>query len=178
MPELSADARKQLLIHQFLAGLPVSLIRRLRASGNTANLDELVERAKILMVVDSGERQTAAVYFGTSEVSELKSQIQELTAQVAALKSDKNQPQCYYCKQFGHVQRYCQTESENADVLLVVGQATLLPTAGSRETRRGYLWGATDIPSTVSNSPTNTVVVATTKIQTAIITGSIGHSRR
>ena len=60
------------------------------------------------MVVDSGERQTAAVYSGTSEVSELKSQIQELTAQVAALKvaqkSDKNQPQCYYCKQSGHVQ--------------------------------------------------------------------------
>ena len=31
--------------------------------------------------------------------------------------------------------------------------------------------------SLVSNSPTNTVVVATTKKQTAIITGSIGHSR-
>jgi len=111
MPELSAEARKQLIIHQFLAGLPVSLNRQLHTSGNTANLDELVERAKILMVVDSGERQTVPVYSGTSEVSELKSLIQELTAQVAALKvaqkSDKNQPQCYYCKQFGHVQRYC-----------------------------------------------------------------------
>ena len=31
--------------------------------------------------------------------------------------------------------------------------------------------------SLVSNSPTNTVVVVTTKKQTAIITGSIGHSR-
>ena len=49
-----------------------------------------------------------AVRSGISEVSELKSQIQELTTQVAALKvaqkSDRNSPQCYYCKQPGHVQ--------------------------------------------------------------------------
>ena len=111
MPELTADARKQLLIHQFLAGLPATLSRQLRASGNTQDLDELVQRAKILMVVDSGEQQTAAVYSGATEVSELKSQIQELTAQVAALtvaqQSARNPPQCYYCKQPGHVQRYC-----------------------------------------------------------------------
>ena len=60
------------------------------------------------MVVDSAERQTAAVYSDTSEVLELKSQIQESTAQVAALKvalkSDRNLPQCYYCKQRGYVQ--------------------------------------------------------------------------
>ena len=72
-----------------------------------ADLDELVQHAKILMIVDSGERQTAAVHSGTSEVSELKSQIQELTAQVVALKlawkSDRNPLQCYYCKQPGHV---------------------------------------------------------------------------
>jgi len=102
MPDLTADAWKQLLIHQFLVGLPTSLSRQLRAGGNMQDLDELVQRAKILMVVDSGEWQTVAVYSGTSEVSELKPQIQELTAQVAALKvaqqSDRNPPQCYYCK--------------------------------------------------------------------------------
>jgi len=111
MPELTADTKKQLLIHQFLAGLPASLSRQLRAGGNTQDLDELVQCARILMVVDSGERQTAAVYSGASEVSELKSQIQELTAQVAALtvaqQRDRNPPRCYYCKQPGHVQRYC-----------------------------------------------------------------------
>ena len=42
MSELTADARKQLLIHQFLAGLPAYLSRQLRASGNTTDLDELV----------------------------------------------------------------------------------------------------------------------------------------
>jgi len=117
MPELTAYARKPLLIHQFLAGLPASLSRQLQAGGNTQDLDELVQRAKILIVVDSGERQTAAVYSGTIEVSELKSQIQELTAQVTALKvtqqSDRNPPQCYYCKQPGHVQRYCPTRTRD-----------------------------------------------------------------
>ena len=75
MPELTAEAMKQLLIHQFLAGYPPQS-RQLRAGGNTTDLDELVQRAKILMVVDSDERQTAAVYSYTSEVLELKSQIE------------------------------------------------------------------------------------------------------
>ena len=115
MPEWTAKVTKQLLIHQFLAGLPASLSRQLQAGGNTTDLDELVQRAKILMVVDSDERLTAAVHLDTSEVLELKSQIQELTAQVAVLKvaqkSDRNLPQCYYCKQWGHVQRYCPNRS-------------------------------------------------------------------
>ena len=55
MPEWTAKVTKQLLIHQFLAGLPASLSRQLRAGGNTTDLDELVHRAKILMVVDSDE---------------------------------------------------------------------------------------------------------------------------
>ena len=80
MPELTADARKQLLINQFLAGLPASLSHQLRAGGNTADLDELVQHAKILMVVDNGERQTAA----------------QVAALQVAKKSDRNLPQCYY----------------------------------------------------------------------------------
>ena len=49
MPELimTADVRKQLLIHQFLAGLPTSLSYQLRASGNTTDLYELVQRASV-----------------------------------------------------------------------------------------------------------------------------------
>ena len=105
MPELTADARKQLLIHQFLAGLPASLSHQFRASGNTTDLDELVQHGKILMVMNNDERQMAAVHLDASEVSELKSQIQELTAQVAALnvaQKSRNPLQCYYCKHLGH----------------------------------------------------------------------------
>ena len=109
MPELVEDASQQLLIHQFLAGLPAPVSRQLRAVGNTTNLEQIVERAKVLMVVDSSEK-VAAVQSENSEVSSLKAQIQELTEQVAVLTTQKNskkQLQCFHCKQAGHIQRYC-----------------------------------------------------------------------
>ena len=109
MPELAEDASQQLLIHQFLAGLPAPVSRQLRAVGNTTNLEQIVERAKVLMVVDSSEK-VAAVQSENSEVSSLKAQIQELTEQVAVLTTQKNskkQLQCFHCKQAGHIQRYC-----------------------------------------------------------------------
>ena len=109
MPELAEDASQQLLIHQFLAGLPAPVSRQLRAVGNTTNLEQIAERAKVLMVVDSSEK-IAAVQSENSEVSSLKAQIQELTEQVAVLttqKSTKKQLQCFHCKQVGHIQRYC-----------------------------------------------------------------------
>ena len=84
MPELTVEATKQLPIHQFLMGLPALLSWQLWAGGNTTDLDELVQHAKILMLVDCDERQTAAVHSDTSEVLELKSHSQKLTAQVAA----------------------------------------------------------------------------------------------
>ena len=68
MPELTAEARKQLLIHQCLVGLLASLSWQLQAGGNTTDLDELVQHVKILMIMDSDERQTAAVHSDTSEV--------------------------------------------------------------------------------------------------------------
>ena len=61
------------------------------------------------MFVDNS-REIAAVQSETSELPKLKTQIQELTAQVAALttqKSTKKPIQCFYCKQAGHIQQYC-----------------------------------------------------------------------
>ena len=110
MPELSDDASRQLLIHQFLTGLPAPVSRQLRAVGNMTNLEQLVERAKVLMVVDSSDEKIAAVQSEPPEVLKLKTQIQELTVQVAALitqKSVQKQIQCFYCKQAGHIQRHC-----------------------------------------------------------------------
>ena len=90
MPELSEDASRQLLIHQFLNGLPAPVSHQLRAVGNATNLEQLVERAKVLMVVDDNSREVDAVQLETSELPKLKSQIQELTAQVAALTTQKS----------------------------------------------------------------------------------------
>ena len=39
MPELDAPAREQLLLHQFLAGIPDSVSRQLRATGEIKTLD-------------------------------------------------------------------------------------------------------------------------------------------
>ena len=107
MPQLSEDASRQLLIHQFLNGLPAPVSRQLRAVGNTTNLKQLVESAKVLMIVDDNSREVAAVQLETSKLPKLKTQIQELTAQVTALttqKSTKKPIQCFYCKQAGHIQ--------------------------------------------------------------------------
>ena len=51
MPVLAAKAKQQLLIHQYLAGLPASVSQKLQVTGNTQVLDQVVELAKLLMVV-------------------------------------------------------------------------------------------------------------------------------
>ena len=66
-----------------------TMSRQLRAVGNTTNLEQIVERAKVLMVVDSSEK-IAAIQSENSEVSSLKAQIQELTEQVAVLTTQKS----------------------------------------------------------------------------------------
>ena len=122
------------------------------------------------MVVDNDERQTAAVHSDASEVSELKSQIQELTAQVAALKvaqKNRNPPQCYYCKQPGHTQRYCPSRVRERRCY-ICGRPGHIAAVGNE---RGMSLGGNRHPY-----PTHTVVVATTKLQTAVIMGNIGHS--
>ena len=49
MPGLAAEAKQQLLLHQFLTGLPISVSQQLRATDDTNVLDQVVERAKLLM---------------------------------------------------------------------------------------------------------------------------------
>ena len=70
MPVLAAEAKQQLFVHQFLAGFPVSVSQQLRATGDTKVLDRMVERAKLLMVV---QEQTAATASEETEVSKLQS---------------------------------------------------------------------------------------------------------
>ena len=43
MPDLDSGARDQLLLHQFLAGIPDAISRQLRASGETKSLPDAVE---------------------------------------------------------------------------------------------------------------------------------------
>eukprot|EP00731_Ephydatia_muelleri_P013328 Em0007g638a len=58
MPGLDAEAKEQLLLHQFVAGLPPAFSKPLRAAGNTTDLWSTVERAKLLNALEN-EQQTA-----------------------------------------------------------------------------------------------------------------------
>ena len=69
MREASEGTRKQLLLHQFVSGLPVNISRQLRATVALNNLDVVVKRAKLLMIIEEPQR-TAAVQ--SNEIQDLK----------------------------------------------------------------------------------------------------------
>ena len=108
MPALAGEARDQLLIHQLLDGVPAAVSKQIRATGETAQLGKVVERARLLMTMENRE-QAAAIAAADSEVQHLREQVKELTEQVAALTTRNSKPvsQCYNCTEEGHVQREC-----------------------------------------------------------------------
>ena len=107
IPNANADTSKQLLLHQFISGLPGSINKQLRAVGQINDLDTALERAKLLMTLE-GPENTAVQ---TTEVEVLKEQISLLTEQVAALTTRQTRQQgnvtCYRCHQPGHLQWNC-----------------------------------------------------------------------
>ena len=112
MPELDKNAREQLLLHQFLAGIPPHVSRAIRAAADVSSLDKAVERARLLMAVETPH--TAAVSTDTtqSELQELKGQISLLTEQVAVLSTSPQHPRarpkrCNTCGGIGHFWRDC-----------------------------------------------------------------------
>jgi len=120
MPDIDRPARDQLLLHQFLAGLPVSVSKQLRATGDVNKVDTALERARLLMAleVEGGEKPSmvtaTTISEGGQQVQRLQEQVKELTNQVAALiqrnKSTQQQSSmqhCFYCDKVGHFQRNC-----------------------------------------------------------------------
>ena len=117
MPELTDDStRTQLVLHQFLAGIPEDISRQIRAMGAVTTLDQAAERARLLMDVNvpKSPHQAAAIADGQeSQSSKLEEQIAALTEQVAALSARVSQSgnqqrqrmQCFKCGRFGHTQR-------------------------------------------------------------------------
>ena len=124
MPEITANAAEQLLLHQFLTGLPHDVSKQLRATGATDTLKTAIERAKIIMTVEQHtpvNPVATAQQTPTSEFHELQQQISELTAQVAALTTRQTSsriapafrqnrpPRCFICNRAGHLQYNCPT---------------------------------------------------------------------
>lgn len=124
MPELDAPAREQLLLHQFLAGIPDPVSRQLRATGEIKTLDAAVTRSRLLMTIDE-HRQVAAVKEGPTEVQLLREQVALLAEQVSTLctscraasgqQRPKNRPRCFSCNRVGHLQRECPYRYRGSD---------------------------------------------------------------
>ena len=112
MPEMEANTSKPLLLHQFLSGLPTPISRQLCLTGDTKELDAVVQRAKVLRTV-SEQEQAAAMHMvqqSPREVEDLKMQITELMEQVTVLTAQQKSAgpkRCFYCNKLGHTQRNC-----------------------------------------------------------------------
>eukprot|EP00731_Ephydatia_muelleri_P034967 Em0088g19a len=95
MPDVTADVRSQLLLHQLLVGLPTAVSKQLRANGDVNDLEKTIERARLLLSLEE-ERPTAVATVSTalSEVElKLRKQVDELAEQVAALRGEKTYSQ-------------------------------------------------------------------------------------
>ena len=107
------DVREQMLIHQFLTGLPTDISRQLRATGEAKELTKVVERARLLMTMDNqSSLQSVAACASTvdtgtkEEMSRLQNQVEALTQQVAALTTPKAtnlRKRCFNCNGLGHL---------------------------------------------------------------------------
>ena len=127
MPDVTGAAREQLLLHQFVAGLPASVSKQLRAAGDVTRIETAVERARLLMALEREHIEnhppmvaaTSAPPEQHKQVQELKQQVEELTTQVATLVKQRAPPmtqqsrsitslrRCFYCNQIGHFQSNC-----------------------------------------------------------------------
>ena len=93
MPEITAQTAEQLLLHQFLTGLPQEVSKQLRATGATDTLKTALERAIMTVEQHTPVNPVATAQpKPTTEFRQLQQQITELTAQVAALTTRQASP--------------------------------------------------------------------------------------
>ena len=61
MPDITSAARNQLLLHQFLAGLPVQICKQLQAAGDVTSMKTVLERAQLLMSLEAEQEQSSCM---------------------------------------------------------------------------------------------------------------------
>ena len=113
MPDIPAAAKEQLLLHQFLSGLPQEVSKQLRATGTATTLTDAVERAKLLMTIEHCE---VAATTKQPEFLQLQQQLSDLSEQVAAIsfhtlgkyQGRGEVRRCFICNKTGHLQHAFQ----------------------------------------------------------------------
>ena len=123
MPGLTNKAREQLLLHQFLTGLPSAISKQLCSLGDKKAPDMTVERTQLLISIEKDHEQKGVAPISQedrgsklSEVTELKTQLIKLSEQVAALaavqlsKRQSRMPRCFICNGIGHFQQQCPSK--------------------------------------------------------------------
>ena len=154
MPDIPAAAKEQLLLHQFLSGLPQEVSKQLRATGTATTLTDAVERAKLLMTIE--HREVAATTKHPSSCNCSNSFLiyqnkwrQCLFAHLGSIKDvGKYEDALFATKQdtfsmlvLPNVPDKMHDDALNATNLVIYGKIVC------RETRKGWLYGAAAVPT-------------------------------
>ena len=85
MPGLDENTSEQMLIHQFLTGLPTDISQQLCATGEAKKLTKVVERARLLMMIDNQSLPQRVATCTSKLETETKDEMSQLQHQVEAL---------------------------------------------------------------------------------------------
>ena len=144
MPALNETVRKQLLLYQFLVGLPQAVSLQLRAAGEMKYLDTMTEWTRLLLTLNEQDAsyKTAAIMDQADKVEQLREQITTLIERVAALSAIS-----WKGAVVGHLQHDCPFCNQGflvVHVTYVASQDTLPDNV--RETIKGRLSRAASAP--------------------------------
>ena len=140
MTRLVKKAYDQLMIHQFLVGLPESMSQQLQVIGDTGNSDRLPEKAKIMITAMEQERVSAI----TPKESGLPGKGADCRVNRASCcpyyhKKEAVPRHYFICQQVGYLQRnHIPIDIKTAGVLNIGGGVTQLVIA-SREIIQGCM---------------------------------------
>ena len=105
LPDLEQAAKQPLLLHQFLAGIPESIAKQLRASDEVTMLDATITHARLLMTIEL--ELVAILTEKPDKMRRFREQVAILAEQVALLATNQSrdaQPPrshscCFHCNQ-------------------------------------------------------------------------------
>ena len=111
MPNMDDTVRQTLLLHQFVAGLQITISRQLQAAGKTRELNSVLDPARLLMTMEKQCSKNAAVCDKTvSILQQLQIQVDILSEQVAlqnavdVKQAKSSRVRCFNCNKIGHTQ--------------------------------------------------------------------------